>query len=448
LQEILHPESQLDFAVLQARQRNEDPIGLCMAPFSSFYPTRMAPNVAYFIWGYPEIPHDYLCYSPRPNWVGMASKLTSMLVDNRFTAEALHRSGITSPVEIVPVPVSDEYFTVDAWNPERDTTLDCHAYLVPQCPQICVDPFSDGSLELASSRDLRSRLLGAYRKWVKPVLPAAMHNRLFALVFGTRFESSASRVQSYLPCNPSSQLSLSRVVYTAVTNPADPNENWRDVLSAYMYALHDREDAVLVMVLDMAPRRRLELLHRVYRFYLRQLRGPACKVAFVVGPLNNRQKRLLAQGTTFFVTAARAKGICLPLTEFLAAGRPAIAPCHTALMDSFGPDAGLVVDSHPEPSRIPGDPERRLVTTGHRIVWQSLREHFRHSYELAAQQSPDYQIMASCARRRTRDRASLEAVWPRLAEALHTAREARGSERDEPADQHASLCQEVVEGGG
>ena len=449
LQEILHPESQLDFAVLQARQRSGNPISLCLAPFSAFYPTRLAPNVAYLNWEYPEIPHDYLCYSPRPNWVGMAAKLTTILVDNRFTAEALRRSGITSLVEIVPVPVSRTYFSVDAWNPERITTLECHAYLFPPCAQAGADLWSEGAAELASPRNLRSRLKAVYKKWVKPVLPKPMHNRLLAMVGGSPAQPCkvVEGVQSYLACARSTELSLSQVVYTAVLNPTDPDENWRDILSAYMYALRDRADAILVMVLNIPPSRRAEVLNRIYGYYLRQSRGPACKMAFVVGPLNIRQKRLLALGTTYFVSAARAKGICLRLTEFLAAGRPAIAPCHTGFIDCFGPDAGLVVDSHPEPSRIPGDPERRLVTTRHRIVWQSLCEHFRHSYELATHQSPDYQIMASRARRRARDRASVEAVWPRLAEALEAVRETTGQEKEEPPDQTASLCQGVGEHG-
>src|SRR5262249_44919316 len=157
---------------------------------------------------------------------------------------------------------------------------------------------------------------------------------------------------SYLPCELNRRIELSEIVYTAVITPSDPNENWEDLVSGYTSALRDRDDATLVMVLNMGESRRTPYLHRIYSHYLRQARDLPCKWAFVLGPLNGRQKLELAAGTTYFVTASRPKGVCLPLQEFLAAGRPAIAPCHTGLADCFGPDAGFVVASHPEPARI------------------------------------------------------------------------------------------------
>jgi hypothetical protein len=413
--EVNYPESQLDFVIAQTQQRGESPISLAMVPFGALYPTRLAPNAAYFIWDYPEIPHEYLCYSPRPDWVAMANKLALILVDNRFTAEALDRSGITTPVEIVPVPVPDLYFSVPAWSRERVTRLDCTSYLFPQVGCSGSDPWNPGPADAASN--LHHRLVSAYRKFLKPFLPNAMHRRL--LHWGVRDQSrSPSSVVNYLPCEQSGHLDLSQIVYTAMINPADSRDNWRDIVSAFVYAFAERPDVTLVLVLNMPAARRAELLNRIHGFYLRQVRGLCSKLALVLGPLNSKQKERLVLGTTFFVTAARAKGIYPALGQFLAAGRPALAPCHSGLADSFGPDAGLVVASHPECARIPGDPERRLVTTRHRIVWQSLVEHFRQSYAWAKENSADYHILSACARRRTRARAGMDAVWPRLQAAL------------------------------
>jgi hypothetical protein len=414
---VNYPESQLDFAIAQVQQRGDSPISLAMVPFGSLYPTRLAQNAAYFIWDYPEIPHEYLCYSPRPDWVAMANKLALILVDNTFTAQALRRSGINTPVEIVPVPVLERYFSVPVWNSERMTRLDCTAYLFPQVGSGGIDPWSPGPPPTANN--LHHRLVSAYRKCLKPIVPSRVHKRL--LRWSSRGKpKSPSPAMNYLPCAQGSHLELSQIVYTAITNPADSRDNWRDIVSAYVYVFAEQPDVTLVMVLDMPVARRAELLNRIYEFYLRQVRGLSCKLALVLGPLNHQQKQQLVLGTTYFVSAARAKGIYPALGQFLAAGRPALAPCHSGLADSFGPDAGLVIASHPEYARIPGDPERRLVTTRHRIVWQSLVEHFRQSHAWARQNSPDYHIMSARARKRTRARAGMDAVWPRLQAALES----------------------------
>ena len=68
----------------------------------------------------------------------------------------------------------------------------------------------------------------------------------------------------------------------------------------------------------------------------------------------------LCRATTFYVTTTKAEGNCLPVMDYLAAGRPAVSPCHTALGDYFGPDVGFVVESHPEPAASPQDRRLRI----------------------------------------------------------------------------------------
>ena len=126
----------------------------------------------------------------------------------------------------------------------------------------------------------------------------------------------------------------------------------------------------------------------------------------------------LARATTFYVTATHAEGACLPLQDYLAAGRPGIAPLHTALADYFGADVGLTVASHAEPTSWPGDALGQLATTWHRTVWQSLFDQLRVGYALAKQEPARYHALAEAARHRMWQYAGVEAVRPRLEAAL------------------------------
>ena len=130
----------------------------------------------------------------------------------------------------------------------------------------------------------------------------------------------------------------------------------------------------------------------------------------------------LTQASTFWLSATRAEGACLPARDFLAAGRPLVTPAHSALAEYVDGDVAWVVDSHPEPTHWPHDPSQRLTTTWQRIVWQSLREQIRAAYDTATGDPARYARIAAQGRQRMRDTAAADAVWPRLRAALDEAR--------------------------
>jgi glycosyltransferase involved in cell wall biosynthesis len=157
-----------------------------------------------------------------------------------------------------------------------------------------------------------------------------------------------------------------------------------------------------------------------------------CKVAFVGALLSDEQMVELARGTTFYLNTSRAEGSCLPVQNFLAAGRPCVAPAHTGLADSVNADNSLVVASHPEPICFPQDPQLRLQTTWHRLVWQSLHDQLRVAYRIARQEPARYEAMAGHAREHMRDLATPPRVWPLLEAALD---DAAGAARAQAGDQ-------------
>src|SRR4029079_14909084 len=111
--------------------------------------------------------------------------------------------------------------------------------------------------------------------------------------------------------------------------------------------------------------------------------GHRCRVVVITEFLNNDQMNDLMKFTTYYVNTSHAEGACLPLQQALAGGRPGLAPAHSAMADYMDDTVGFVIESHPEPSPWPHDPERRLETYWHRLVWSRLREAFVTSSEVA-----------------------------------------------------------------
>jgi glycosyltransferase involved in cell wall biosynthesis len=219
-------------------------------------------------------------------------------------------------------------------------------------------------------------------------------------------------------------LCLSGIVYTSIFNPIDHRKNWEDLLTGFLIALQNCEDATLVLkLINNQPR----AIAEVGNYYRGIGIAHRCKVVFISSFLSDEQLVELANGTTYYITTTRAEGNCLPLMNYLAAGRPAISPCHTAMADYFNGEMGFVVDSHPEPIAYPQDPEWRVSTTWHRLVWTSLVEAIRESYAVAKQNPAVYQRLAQRARQEIHRWSSPQSVAPRLHRALELAAQGNDS---------------------
>jgi glycosyltransferase involved in cell wall biosynthesis len=210
------------------------------------------------------------------------------------------------------------------------------------------------------------------------------------------------------------------VVYTTILNPFDPRKNWQDLLSAFLLALGEQEDATLVTKLVVCPKLAAPALNGMLQQYQRLGIRHRCRLAFVTTYLTDAQMAELAKGSTYYINTAHAEGACLPLQDFLAARRPGVAPAHTAMADYFRDDLGFVVESDLEPACWPHDPEQRLSTRWHRLVWQSLHKQIQTSYNVAKNNQARYQALAACGRERMAEFASAERVWPRLRAALNS----------------------------
>jgi glycosyltransferase involved in cell wall biosynthesis len=415
---ITRPESQVDFAIRRLAGRGFNPLSLSFRPFNDVYLSRNAPNIVFPFWEFPEVPASDYKENPRNNWVRIANRASLILTASNFTAAALVRAGVKTPVRVVPVPVSPAYFDLPDWQRNQTVAMDCPSYILkqPEVPALRVaDPEARPGPDSTGFRlknHLRSLARRAWVDGIKPRLPLRLSKALVAA------KNAGKRAwqegETELPI-AASQLELSGIVYTAILNPDDKRKNWQDLITAFLLALGDCDDATLVLKLVVsyaAP------VREVLAFYNKLGLPHRARIVLVTEYLSDAQMRELVRGSTFYVNASRAEGACLPLQDHLAAGRPGIAPANTAMSDYFDAWVGYVVDSHPEPCPWPDDETGRLHTSWHRIVWSSLRDQFANSYSTAKTQPEAYQQLSAQARMRMKSWCGVEAVWPRLRDAL------------------------------
>jgi glycosyltransferase involved in cell wall biosynthesis len=359
------------------------PLHLGFVPLDAFQPISGMPNAAFPFWDFPDV---------LDAWADAANALDLLLVSSDFTRDAFLRAGVRTPIRVVRVPVRPELLALPPWQPGARVVIDAPSYVVP--------PAQPGRPSPAKS---------LYQRHIRPRLPRRAADALRAAAHEWSDGTAAG-------CATTPALDLSGIVYTTILNPFDQRKNWPDLVSAFLFALRDRDDATLVVKLALPPDRSASGVNKLLAFHRRLGIAHRCKLVLVSAYLSDAQMLELARGSAYYVNASRAEGACLPLQDFLAAGRPAVAPSHTALADFFDDRCGFVVESHPEPTVWPQDPERGYATTWHRLVWTSLHDRIRESYDAAA--TPRYETLAAAARARMAALAGSDVVWTQLCEAL------------------------------
>jgi glycosyltransferase involved in cell wall biosynthesis len=187
------------------------------------------------------------------------------------------------------------------------------------------------------------------------------------------------------------------------------------MLCAFCLALRDAADATLVFKLThhdraLAFEHMPEMLYRLSPF--------KCRVVIILGYLGEADYEALVGATSIVVNASAGEGQCLPLMEFMSAGKPAIAPRNTALLDYVNARNSFRVESSLEPWCWPHDPRQAFRTQRHRIDFGSLMRAYNDSYEVATQDPERYGDMSVRANRDLEAHCSLALVEERLRDFL------------------------------
>lgn len=392
-------------AVQSFRDRGLDPVHLGFLPYQDFRFVTGAANVVMPMWEFPDVPRKAWKGNRQYNWPETANRADLTLVSGPFLEGALRRAGVTTPLKVVPVPVPDPYFNIPAWSPGQATRLECPAYVFGP---------SEASADGPGDPGRQGTLAGLWSKARQGALAVA------SLTLGRRrYDHLARMVKRWmrkrvLPYPLENGIDLSGVVYTSVLNPNDRRKNWQGLISAFLRALGDKQDATLVLKLATEDMGCVRHVIHTYR-----LMGPhRCRVAFICDYLGEETMLRLCRATAFYAHATRAEGSCLPLMNHMAAGRPGISPVHSAIADYFGEESGFVVESVQEAAPWPHENRFRARTTWARIDIDSLARAFADSHEVARRRPEEYARLARRGREAIRAWAGREAVMARLSEAL------------------------------
>ncbi|MCQ8279200.1 glycosyltransferase [Acetobacteraceae bacterium KSS8] len=316
------------------------------------------PTIPVFAWEFDTLPNEVWDDDPRNDWRFVLGRTGQAVTHSGFAVSATRSAmGPTYPVESIPAPV---------W--------DSHAALY------------------------RAQKDG-------PILPRGVSFGVTGRVIDTRtvdlslYNSPTRRAYGFapLPEHPASGTSLLRldgVTFCTVFNPNDGRKNWLDMIGAFIWALRDQADATLVLKLthrepDKAISAILETLCKLTPFL--------CRVVLIDGYLSDEDYRRLIEATTFTVNTSHGEGQCLPLMEFMSAGKPAVTPDHTAMADYITERNAFIVSSAPEPTAWPHDPRNAYRTLRQRLRFESLVSAYAEAFRVARRDPHRYAEMSAAA---------------------------------------------------
>lgn len=372
------PEGEVDRIYRNALAHGERCLFLSFSPPHQTPIGNACPTIPIFAWEFDTIPTEVFDDEPRHDWRLVFRRLGRAITHSDFTVRVVRAEmGPDFPIVSIPAPVWDRYAALY----RRSSTP-----AIGQGADLAVT----GTVVDTRRTDLerfapRLRSAGLWPAPVSVGLPAG------------------------------ERLVLDGIVYTAVFSPYDGRKNWFDMVCAFCWVFRETPNATLVLKLTHhdsgnALTAMLGDLHKLTPF--------KCRVVLMDSYLSAADYEALVLATTYTVNTSHGEGQCLPLMEFMSAGKPAIAPRNSAMLDYISEDNAFIVASDVEPTQWPHDPRAAYRTFRHRLEFDSLMDAYRRSYALATERPDAYAAMAARASAALEAHCSEAVISDRLARFL------------------------------
>ena len=430
VQTVDDPARQVDPLYREATARGETCVFLSFSPPHLTCLGLACPTYPVFAWEFSSMP-DETWWEDRPenDWSWCLHQCAGAIVHSRQSAEAVRAMmGDDFPVVSIPAPLWDRMEPVrqrekvahdslpEPIGLERGVLFDTHApdikrwlpteqdiirAVAESRGEIAVDPRRGFRRAPRSLRRITEEYLVAWYQQVgAPRLSEAKRRK---------WDDWAARTDPWQPGRR--QVQLSGVVFTSLFNPLDGRKNWTDMLSAFCTEFRDEPEATLVLKLghrnhEQALQHVLMVLPKLPRF--------RCRVVVLHGLLDEHGYQQLLQSSHFAVNTSHGEGQCLPLMEYLACGKPAVAPRHSALADYIDEEVAFVVDSWADATAWPHDPRIAYRTLRQQIDWSALCSAYRAAFDCYRHHPQRYEQMSMAAVSRLREHCSIQSAMSRL----------------------------------
>jgi hypothetical protein len=430
--------------------------------FLSFTPPQKTPNdlecptICVVAWEFDSIPED---------WTQMLARQGRVITLSSHTARAIRRAmGEDFPVLVLPTPLWENFAAIRSRHTSAPinagSTLDIKGCIfdtrtlglnadalipvVPTAEELAaleaeLEALKPPPLTLKRRLVIARHYLHMWRLDKGKSLPIPVHRTHFLSQWyweGVRdllSDSAHARLTDWLPAIAGPQAiavpepeprqwpdttaqvetQVDGVVYVTVFNPRDGRKNWHQLITAFCWAFRETSDATLVLKITQSD---LSSYHDELMTLLAQLSPFACRVVVMHGYLDDPQYARLYEAASYYVNASRCEGLCLPLMEFMASGKPVIAPDHTAMEDYIDERVAFVVKSSEELTIWPQDTRIIYRTLRYRPDWGSLKTAYENSYRLAKEQPLEYQRMSLAGVERMHDYCAFAPVQKRMAD--------------------------------
>lgn len=427
VQLIEDPATEVDALYQQATNQGQ----ACL--FLSFSPPHLTclglacPTIPVFAWEFSSMP-DETWWEDRPeqDWRWCLQQCQGAIVHSQQSADAVRKlMGPDFSVVAMPAPLWDRMTPVhrqtsgidnDTIGVSRGVVFDTHdhtltRWLPTEQDVIRAVAEARGLIPASADEGFRRGRKSAARITLEYLV--AWYQQVWSSRVSPRFRAGldhwAARHDPWQPGRRTVQ--LNGVVFTSLFNPLDGRKNWVDMLTAFCTEFRDEPDATLVF--KLGHRRHEEAIQHLL-MVIPKLGRFRCRVIIISGFLDNDAYLDLIRQSHFAVNTSHGEGQCLPLMEYLACGKPAVAPRHSALADYIDEKIAFIVDSSADATAWPHDPRIAYRTLRQQIDWSSLSRAFRAAYECYRDQPELYQQMSKAAIERMHQHCSINTAKARL----------------------------------